>query len=161
MRISNLLFGLLLIGGGLIAKNDGEFRKELIAHFSLDVPNEYILMDVSPQMADFYMLQVSKDGDPAKALKIFIGNCPSFPVFKWQVEPKEKKMKGGKSTCFSYDSRSGLMEGLLKFKGLTDEIGIPSAFTCIHFFAGPIDPESAAKYEAIVESIKVSKPSLK
>ena len=131
-----------------------------ITHYSIAIPSGYDIKDVSPPMMDFYVFQVAKASDPKISCRLYIGNAPDFPTYSWHGKSHDSTDGNRISKVHPFDEKTGKMEGMFRFSGLTSENGSQTPFSCIHYFAEGIQPVDAAAFSAMVKTIKVVKPRL-
>jgi hypothetical protein len=152
---------LAISGGGCMNMAFGKgLSEKKINHYSLQIPHDYRMRDITPPMMDFELYEVHKVGNPKVKFDIYFGNNPSFPKFKW----KEESLNSTKDNCstkvFKYRKSDGAIEGLLSYSGLSYKGSNQSPYTTIHYFASGLSEKEADVLLGIISSIKVVKPNL-
>jgi hypothetical protein len=150
-----------IAGGGTAleaANNEGRRSAPMAGHFSVEMPNDLVLKDVSLPATDYAMYQVVTK--QAKVLLVlYAGNFSGFPTLAWPRVAIESREEGKTTREFPFDAARGWMEGEICFSGLTYQ-HLPSPYTCVHYSAVDINAEQAVELSRIIKSIKVAKAHL-
>jgi hypothetical protein len=129
-----------------------------IAHYSIEIPAGYEVKDVSPPMTDFELYRVTRHGREKLGCGLYFGFAPKFPQLQWSGQPEQTK--GDKRSTRAFQ-RSGAIEGLIEFSGLTyknSRIGSP--FRMIHYACDRLDEGAARDMLKMIASIKVTRAQL-
>lgn len=154
-----LLF--VLISGAIMgAARCEEFSMEEINHYSIQLLSDYVLVDVTPKMADFELVEVVNKEHPDDKLSIYFGNAPHFPAYDWKESPSESEGEGMRKTTYNYRQRDGAMEGMLVFSGLSYRGSKHSPYSRIHYFANAVNKETSDRFLKVIESIRVVRPNI-
>jgi hypothetical protein len=137
-----------------------DFSIAKINHYSIHVPTGYVLRDVTPQMADFDLFEITNQEDHSDKLSIYFGNHPHFPVYDWKDPPSESTDAAVRKTVYNYRASDGSLEGMLVFSGLSYRHSAQSPYSRIHYFAKATNSEASERFLKIIASIEVANPNL-
>ena len=138
-----------------------DFSVVKINHYSVHLPSGYVMQDITPQMADFELIEVVNKENPGDKMNLYFGNHPHFPGFDWKEAPSESEGVGVKKTIYNYRQSDGALEGMLVFSGLSYRGSAHSPYSRIHYFAKAVNGEARDRFLTIIASIEVDEPNLK
>src|SRR4051812_8133424 len=80
-RLSLIIMALMVATSEAATDNGAGWRR--VGHYAIYIPAGYVLDDVTPQMADFELLEIRKTGVFNERIGIYFGNAPNFPKYDW------------------------------------------------------------------------------
>jgi hypothetical protein len=131
---------------------------QIVEHYAIEVPAGYALKDVSPKLIDFELFALVDKRTRSTKCTLYIGNFPSFPMFRWAGSPIESK--GSDRTRREFRS-AHRVDGLMSFRGVTYQDSAESPFTSIHYFADHLSRAEIKIVTAMVDSIRVAKKDIR
>ena len=134
------------------AKANPLVGRAVIAHFALDVPSGFELVDVSPRMADFALYELVDREKNRAICRIYVGNSPAFPSLQWSGSPKVLRQPRRKKREFRATNR---IEGRITFSGLSYKGSAGTPFSTIHYFADALSETNLQSIDQLIESIAV------